>query len=181
MDIFLRICEIEKLINDFVPIASHDEIAVEVLKEAIAAAKNGTFGIGALLVNKVTGKIQYRGQNRVFTDFYSDLHAEMDLLNSFETIHKSKSRELLQNYILFTSLESCPMCLCRIITAGVPEVYHLAEDPEGGMVHLYENLPPIWRELSKNRIYKKADCSAGLMDIAQEIFHLTYNLNERLR
>jgi len=46
----------------------------------------------------------------------------------------------------------------------------LASDPSGGMVHLFENLPPIWQEIAQGRIYEPAQCSPELKDIANEIF-----------
>ncbi|MDR2035358.1 MAG: hypothetical protein LBP91_01600 [Coriobacteriales bacterium] len=171
---------LEKRIENFTPLQRHDGYALEVIKEALRAAKSGTFGVGAVLVNKTTQQVEYRGHNRVFTESRSDLHAEMDLLNTFETQQGSASRNLLKDYSLFTSLESCPMCLCRIITAGVTEVYHLADDPDGGMVHLFDQLPPVWQEIAQGRIFKKAECSDELSAIAGQVFLLTVGLNEQL-
>jgi len=176
-----RLQELESKVLNHVPSKKHDVFALETIKEAISAAKSGTFGVGAILVDNETNEIMYRGQNKVFSESRSDLHAEMDLLNNFEAQHKNKSRDLLKKFTLFTSLESCPMCLCRIITAGVMEVYHIADDFGGGMVHLYNQLPPVWQEISKGRIYKKADCSDDLSVIAEQVFLLTVDLDSKLK
>ena len=173
--------ELEGKILNYVPVKKHDVFALETIKEAICAAKSGTFGVGAILVDNETKEIMYRGQNKVFSESRSDLHAEMDLLNNFEMHHKEKSRELLKKFTLYTSLESCPMCLCRIITAGLMEVYHIADDSGGGMVHLYDQLPPVWKDISEGRVFKKADCSEDLSEIAEEVFLLTVNLDNKLK
>ena len=172
--------ELERKIQNYVPSKKHDVYALEVIKVALNAAKNGNFGVGAILVNNETNEIMYRGQNKVFSESRSDLHAEMDLLNTFETQNGSKSKELIKKFALYTSLESCPMCLCRLITSGIMEVYHFADDPTGGMVHLYNQLPVVWQEISKGRTYKKADCSEDLSTIAEEVFLMTMSLNEKL-
>ena len=176
-----KLKELEGKIVNYVPAKKHDFFAVEVIKEAIIAAQNGNFGVGAILVNNDTNEIMYRGQNKVFSESRSDLHAEMDLLNNFEIQNKTKSRELLKKFTLYTSLESCPMCLCRIITAGLAEVYHVADDSGGGMVHLYNQLPPVWQEISKDRTFKRAECSDDLSAIAEQVFILTVNLDDKLK
>jgi hypothetical protein len=73
------------------------------------------------------------------------------------------------------------MCLCRIITAGIPTVYHIADDIGGGMVHFYENLPTEWKKISEGRVFKKADCSPELSEIALQVFLLTVHLDEKIK
>ena len=157
-----------------------DFYALEAIKEAISAAESGNFGVGAVLVDDQTGEIVCRGNNKVFSQFRSDLHAEMDLLNTFESDHGNKSRELLKGMTLYTSLESCPMCLCRIITSGVARVFHVANDELGGMVHLYNQLPDTWQQISADRVYQKADCSQELSEIAFQVFLATADLDNQL-
>ena len=91
----------------------------------------------------------------------------MDVLNTFEEKTKTRARECLGGYTMYSSLESCPMCLFRIITSGLTEVYHVVDDKGGGMVHLYDQLPPFWKDISKGRIFKKAECSDDLTEIAE--------------
>ncbi|MDO9529730.1 MAG: deaminase [Syntrophales bacterium] len=88
----------------------------------------------------------------------------------------------VEGLVLYTSLEPCPMCLARIITAGVRKVYYLAPDPYGGMVHLFKNLPPIWQKIAEGRIYEPALCSPELKDIANKVFKYSSEmLDERLK
>ena len=169
----------EKVLN-FTPSRPHDIFAIEAIKEALEAAEKGSFGVGAILMDEKSGEIICRGQNEVFTKHRSDFHAEMTLLNRFEAQHGSKSRELLKKLVLFTSLESCPMCLCRIITSGVSKVYHIADDDRGGMVQRHSSLPPTWQEISSNRLYVKSDCSAELSEYAMQVFLLTVDLDKHL-
>ena len=99
----------------FKPIKKHDILAVEVIRESLKAIENGNFGVGAILVND-EGSIVCRGQNRVFSQSRSDLHAEMDLLNNFEKMHREESRELNKKMVLFTSLElfAVPTTACSV-------------------------------------------------------------------
>ncbi|MCL2530111.1 MAG: nucleoside deaminase [Coriobacteriia bacterium] len=167
-------------LDNISPSSPCEVYALEAVREAISAAESGNFGVGAILVDDQTGEIVCRGNNKVFSRHRSDLHAEMDLLNTFESKHGSKSRELLKGMTLYTSLESCPMCLCRIITSGVARVFHVADDELGGMVHLYRQLPETWQEISANRVFQKADCSPELSELAFKVFLATANLDNQL-
>jgi cytosine deaminase len=180
MDTTKRLKELEEKLNNFKPSKKNDVFALEAVKEALKAARTGTFGVGAILVHNETNAIMYRGQNKVFSESRSDLHAEMDVLNTFEVDNKDKSRARIKEFTMFTSLESCPMCLCRLITSGIMEVYHIADDGHGGMVHLFGSLPPAWQEIAKGRTYKKAECSDELSEISEQIFLLTVDLDKKL-
>ena len=175
-----NIQNLKERITNYTPLSQSEAFALEAIKEAISAAESGSFGVGAILVDEETNTIVCRGKNKVFTQYRSDLHAEMDLLNTFEGENGNKSRELLKKLTLYTSLESCPMCLCRIITSGVPRVYHVADDEMGGMVHLYKQLPITWQNISGDRVFKKADCSQELSEIAMQVFLETVHLDSKL-
>lgn len=61
-----------------------DKAAVIALKEAVAAAREGNYGIGSCLIHEATGTVRQRGHNRVFKPYFrSDLHAEMDTLTRY--------------------------------------------------------------------------------------------------
>jgi cytosine deaminase len=79
-------------------------------------------------------------------------------------------------FTLYTSLESCPMCLTRLITSGVSRILHAASDIEGGMVHKMKYLPQFWIDLVAGQVYSQAKCSQELINIANEIF--LYNADE---
>lgn len=157
------------------PERTHDPYVIASIEEAIAAAKEGNFGVGAVIVDP-DGTIVERGHNHVFhPHFRSDIHAEMDAMNKFEDrfTHVANMRD----YTLFTSLEPCPMCLTRLITSGIGRVYHAAPDVESGMVSRLECLTPVWVELAKSQVFEQADCSPELSEIALQVFLVTANRN----
>ncbi len=137
---------------------------------ALKAVYSENLGIGSVLVdneNNVVGE----GHNKVFNPYFrSDLHAEMVVLNQFE--ENNKDIKSVKGYTLYTSLESCPMCLTRLITSGVNTVLYVAPDKFGGMVHIRKNLPSIWHDLSENQKFGQADCSQDLINASEEIFLL---------
>ena len=123
-----------------------DAYGLETLREALAAVASGNYGVGALIVD-ADGDIVVRGHNSVHSDgFHSEAHAEMVVVSEFERRFPGAGR--LAGHTVYTSLEPCPMCLGRLKLCGVSEVRYLADDPDGGMVHLMEALPPIWRRSS---------------------------------
>jgi cytosine deaminase len=162
------------------PDYADDVFALETCKLALQAVELGNFGIGCLVVNP-KGEVVAKGHNQVFYPYFrSDRHGEMVVMETIE----DTCRELngMKGYTLYTSLESCPMCMARLITSGCETIIHVADDPLGGMVHLKDNLPPMWIELSKSQSFRKASCSTQLEAAAQQIFLLNAeSLNERLR
>lgn len=171
--------ELEQKVRDYVPDPRYvdDAFVIIALQEAIAAAKEGNFGVGAVLVRE-NGEIVQRGHNRVFSPhFRSDLHAEMDVMTRFE--ERFRDVENMKGFVLYTSLEPCPMCFARLISSGVSRVYYAAEGKEGGMVHKLEHMPSAWIELAKRQIFAGAQCSPQLGDIAFQVFLTTAEENNR--
>jgi cytosine deaminase len=137
---------------------------------ALKASGQGNFGIGCVLVDE-KGRVVIEGHNQVFYPYFrSDRHGEMVVINSFE--HKHKGKQSLETYALYSSLESCPMCLTRLITSGIGKVSYVAPDMTGGMVHKIDDLPEVWHQLSENQLFDQAKCSKDLIDVAFQIFLL---------
>ncbi len=174
--------ELKARIDKLVPDKSypHDAFVIITIQEAIEAALEGNFGVGAVLVRNRKEIVQ-RGHNRVFSPhFRSDMHAEMDVMTKFEEGHKKIER--MGGYTLFSSLEPCPMCLGRLITSGVRQVYDAAIDQEGGMANRLVYMPSEWRELAERQDFRLADCSPELSEIALRVFVETVEKNDdRLR
>jgi cytosine deaminase len=164
---------LEAKVNSFVPNPQYlqDRFIIITLIEAIAAAKEGNVGVGAVLV-RANGEIIQSGHNHVFRPYFrSDLHAEMDVMTKFE--ERFKDVETLKGYTLYSSLEPCPMCFLRLIISGVEKVYYAAVDEYGGMVHRLKYLPREWKKLAMRQHFALAKCSRDLADIALQIFLTT--------
>jgi len=146
-------------------------VCTAVLLAALDAAMKGNYGIGACLWDKKNSKIITCGQNKVFYPYFrSDMHAEMDVINKHENNVK-KSMSSIDGITLITSLEPCPMCLTRTITAGLDDVQYMVPDDLGGMVSRIDSMPPIWKQLMKGKKYKEASCSDEHKKIAYDLFH----------
>ena len=103
--------------------------------------------------------------------FRSDLHAEMDVMTKFET--RFKDAETRKGFILYSSLEPCPMCFTRLVMSGINKVYYAAPDEMGGMVSRTTAMPPNWRHLAQKRKFGLAACSPELRHIAIQVFQST--------
>lgn len=100
-------------------------------------------------------------------------------MDMFEEEYKDVTT--MKGYKLYTSLESSPMCMARLITSGCETVLYVAGDKTGGMVHLKENLPDVWKDLAQRLTFGVAECSEELREAVNEIFLLNVKeLNERL-
>lgn len=159
-----------------------DPFGLVVVKTALESIKEGSGGIGACLVDGITGRVVEYGRNRQYdTYFRSDLHAEMDLLNRYEDrMQKKRSSKKdntprdCKNLVLISSVEPCPMCLTRIINSGIKTVLYVVEDKQGGMVTHLDCLPPFWREFAADREFRRADCSPELRKIAHDLFYFSH-------
>jgi tRNA(Arg) A34 adenosine deaminase TadA len=76
--------------------------------------KNPFAPFGAVIVNPDTGEVLARGVNDVRTN--PILHAEIACVNDYVARHGSKGWEAL---LLYTTAESCPMCMSALIWAGM--------------------------------------------------------------
>ena len=77
----------QKYFDEFTPASGlRDEAAaIRVCQLAALAARLGTYGVGAVLLDS-NGEIVVEGHNEVHVNaFRSDLHAEMVVMNAFET------------------------------------------------------------------------------------------------
>lgn len=147
---------------------------------ALQAVTQGNFGVGSAVVDE-GGTIVAQGHNEVFSPYFrSDRHAEMVAMGAFEETHRASGG--LGRFRLYTSLESCPMCLIRLSTSRISSVLHAARDLPGGMVHRMSKLPPFWIELASKKRFEQAACSPEMTNAAGEIFRLNVDaLLEKLK
>ena len=138
--------------------------------EALEAAREGNYGVGAILVDP-DGEVVCRGRNRAFyPKFRSDLHAEMDAMNAFEEGWPRSGD--MRGFTLVISLEPCPMCLARLLIAGVETIKFIAHDELGGMVTHMDHLPEAWQKLRTRQTFELADVSEPMRGLATELFLL---------
>jgi tRNA(Arg) A34 adenosine deaminase TadA len=57
----------------------------------------------------------------------------------------------LLRLILCTSFEPCPLCLTRIINAGVRKTLYGVADHPSGMWSRFGDMPPFWKDMAKER------------------------------
>jgi len=173
---------LEKRLESFVPRLStarklgafrHDKYITMCIEEALAAAREGNFGVGAVLV--YNGQVVQAGHNHVFHPYFqSDRHAEMEVMTAVEQQRKG-NHKMHKGYTLYTSVEPCTMCFARLITAGITKVFYAADDSEGGMVHLSDNLPNAWQAIlaGGGAKFASASCSPELKELAMDVFLTT--------
>lgn len=159
-------------VDHFVPSEAYSDefAAVKAVQLAAKASALGTFAVGAVLLDE-QGGILVEGYNQTFIDgFRSDLHAEMVVLNQFEAQHLNA--QIPAKLTLVSSLEPCPMCMARLVYAGIGTIRYVCEDPNGGMVTRITALPPKIQEMSHaiSQSWAMADCSDDLKHAAQQIW-----------
>ena len=138
--------------------------------EALSAARMGNYGVGAVLVDP-KGEILEQGRNAVFVPhFRSDRHAEMVVMSAFEERHPTV--ESMRGYTLLCSLEPCPMCVARLLIAGVQTVKFLAYDVLAGMIKQRQSFPAAWQRLWQRQEFVEADVSESLRRFALDVFLL---------
>lgn len=133
---------------------------------ALAALEAGNYGVGAVLLDEYQN-IRLESSNAVFNPrFNSAAHAEMQLLTLLDQEEAPVCPR--EQMTLVVSLEPCPMCFCRIISAGIGQVIYLAPDSSGGMASHQDKLPPAWRNLATLTRVTQFHGDARLSELAAE-------------
>jgi tRNA(Arg) A34 adenosine deaminase TadA len=175
-----------KWLNAYKPRPAYpdDPPSLECVKLALEAVEAGNFGIGCVLHDPEGNEVVRGNSNHVFKPYFrSDFHGEMVVMDEFETRFRQVAS--MRGYKLYTSLESCPMCMARLITSGCGTVLYVAPDMTGGMVHLKDNLPPVWLDLMQKRrppqVFGQARCSPDLQQAGLAMLTLSGpDLNQKL-
>ncbi len=177
----ITIDELEKALAAYTPQAEypHDEFVKICVEEACMSIREGNNGVGSCLVRD--GKVIVRGHNQGHHPYFrSDRHGEMTVMTAFEDQYKNAPD--MHTYTLFTSLEPCPMCTVRLITAGVGQVYWGALDPESGMMATMERMTPVWAEMAKRQEFGPAKCSPELSRMSKQVWLISANtVQDRVR
>lgn len=164
--------ELTRLCSEYVPDPTykHDRLIIICLRHAIQAAREGNFGVGAVLVDN-RGEAILHARNRVFHPYFrSDRHAEMEVITKFE--RSTKGAASPATLALYSSLEPCPMCLMRILISGVVTTFYAARNDAGGMAGLFRHLPFTLQKYAEQKTINQADCSPLLRSIAWQVFEV---------
>ncbi len=172
-DYKLVLSKIELFLKQYEPISKEDYYSYQANIQALEGCKNGSYGIGAVLVDK-NGTIVEKAYNVQPIRQRSDLHGEMNLLTKYE--NNSKNRIHQNGYILkpgftvFSSAEPCPMCMIRLASAGVNTKFNCQNESDS-FSHRIDVLPTYWRRLCEKYPSTKAACSAQMSKVAYLLFY----------
>ena len=149
----------------FVPKARYMMRALEL---AAQAAAMGEVPVGAVVVQKSTGRIIGEGYNRREADRSPLAHAE---IMAIDAASRTLGGWRLLDSALYVTLEPCPMCAGVILHARLEQVVYGTADPKGGAVDSVEQLftlPYNWTpEVHAGLL--QAECAQILRDFFREL------------
>ncbi len=121
--------------DNFITVCKYMDLALE---EARKAAEDNAkdVPVGCIIVNK-KGEIIGRGRNTRCLHGSVLGHAE---INALEDAKNNTGSYLLEDAVLFVTLEPCPMCAGAIVAARVSEVFYGANNTETGCAGTVFNL-----------------------------------------
>ncbi len=182
-DVKTILSKIEQFLDNYQPNPAYpdDKYAKESVRQALISVQKGGYGIGAVIVDQ-QGNILHGAHNSQLTEFRSDLHAEMTLLNDFEEQKKFKQHRHKYIYkpglMVYSSAEPCPMCFIRLATVGVDTKF-ATPGPDDGMVSRVDCLPPAWRDMAKQHQFNQGNNAPILQQLAHVLFY-SYLLDNRM-
>jgi len=140
------------------------------LELAAQAAAMGEVPVGAVVVQKSTGRIIGEGYNRREADRSPLAHAE---IMAIDAASRTLGGWRLLDSALYVTLEPCPMCAGAILHARLEQVVYGTADPKGGAVDSVEQLftlpynwtmeYPCFEERKKDRPWSVFFCFWGGM------------------
>lgn len=140
----------------------------EALKLARIAYDLGEVPVGAIVVNRVNGKIIGRGYNLRETNKNPLAHAEIIAINQAAEVLGGWR---LINCDIYVTLEPCPMCCGAIINSRIKNVIFGAYDKKSGSVRSIQEmfeLPYNHKPMAIGGILEE-ECSAILSDFFKEL------------
>ncbi|WP_417452782.1 nucleoside deaminase [Kiloniella sp.] len=138
------------------------------LKEAKQAAEAGEVPVGAVIVDRDSGRVLAQAHNRVERDRDPTAHAEVLAIRA---VGKLQNSARLESCDLYVTLEPCPMCATAISFARIQRVYYGAYDPKGGGV---DHGPRVYEQPTCHHapeVYggiREAECAEILKTFFQE-------------
>ncbi len=149
----------------FIPQARYMMRALDLARQA---AEMGEVPVGAVVVQKSTGRIIGEGYNRRETDRSPLAHAE---IMAIDAASKTLGGWRLLDSALYVTLEPCPMCAGAILHARLEQVIYGTTDPKGGAVDSVQQLfalPYNWTPEVHTGLLQ-AECAQVLKDFFREL------------
>lgn len=149
----------------FIPQARYMMHALDLARQA---AEMGEVPVGAVVVQKSTGRIIGEGYNRRETDRSPLAHAE---IMAIDAASKTLGGWRLLDSALYVTLEPCPMCAGAILHARLEQVIYGTTDPKGGAVDSVQQLfalPYNWTPEVHTGLLQ-AECAQVLKDFFREL------------
>ncbi len=112
---------------------------------------NGGGPFGAVIVRD--GKVLSTGTNTVTIDNDPTAHAEV---NAIRNACRQTSNFKLEDCIVYTSCEPCPMCLSALYWAGVKKIYYGNTQLDAKKINFDDNF--IYQEIAKPQIARSIPC-----------------------
>jgi tRNA(adenine34) deaminase len=135
----------------------------EALAEADLAAAHADVPIGCVVVSE-SGTLLGRGHNRREVDADPTAHAEVLALRAAAA---TTGTWRLENAVVYSTLEPCPMCAGALVNARVLRLVYGAPDPKAGAV---DTLFEIGRDPRLNHRFavtggvRRDECAARLSE-----------------
>ncbi len=151
--------------TNFTPNPSYMERALTL---AAYAASLGEVPVGAVIVQKSTGRIIGEGYNRRESDKSPLAHAE---IMAIDMASRTLGGWRIVDSSLYVTLEPCPMCAGAILHARIDELVFGTRDPKGGAVCSVQQLftlPYNWKPVVYEGIMQEA-CAKILRDFFREL------------
>lgn len=146
-----------------------EQFMKEALNEAEKSLTEGNWPIGCVIVldNKIISRAHgqtYSKQNRL-------LHAEMQALQKVQKKYYDK----LENAILYTTYEPCPMCFGAIILSRIKRVVAGVDLDNSGAMYFKEHLPLLFKQEKF-----KVDFTAGVLSKECKAVFMQSELTKKL-
>lgn len=145
----------------FVPQARYMMRALDLAKQAAAM---GEVPVGAVVVQKSTGRIIGEGYNRREIDRSPLAHAE---IMAIDAASRNLGGWRLLDSVLYVTLEPCPMCAGAIVQARIPRVVVGSMNPKAGCAGSVMNLlqePGFNHQVELEKGILEEECSTMLKE-----------------
>lgn len=148
------------------------EQAIELSLDGIQSKKGGPFG--AIIVKD--GNIVGKGYNKVTSTNDPTAHAEIiairDACTNLNTFD-------LQNCVIYTSCEPCPMCLSAIYWARITKIYYGANRSDAAKIGFDDDF--IYTEVAKSLNERTIPSINILPEKANKVFEIWQNKIDKIK